>query len=40
MLKSANITQETINMLSLKNNDPNQQIDIPNLETKEEDKNL
>lgn len=40
VLKSANITQETINMLSLKNNDPNQQIDIPNLETKEEDKNL
>ena len=38
MLKSANITQETINMLSLKNNDPNQQTDIPNLETKEEDK--
>ncbi len=40
VLKSANITQETINMLSLKNNDPNQQIYIPNLETKEEDKNL
>ena len=40
VLQSANITQETISILSLKNNNPNQQTHVPNLETKEEDKNL
>ncbi len=40
VLKSANITQETISILSLKNNNPNQQARIPNFETKKEDKNL
>ncbi len=40
VLQSANITRETISILSLKNNNPNQQARIPNFETEEEDKNL